>query len=301
MRRFLRSWLASLGLLSVAPAARAVDTLGVTLAPSPPADAGTEQAVVARYWELGKPRPFLSATLEAGFAYLRPRFGAGYGRPYWKWIGVEAYPLLSLGGVGHYAGAAVGVPGFTARAGTRYYFPFSRTLYNPRDHFGGADLDLREGPRSDYLALEAELIGTVPVFRGSAFAVLTGYRTELTEPGYYLFEESLRVVMKPPYVWRARLGYLLALAANGAIRLGLAGEVIGLPGRDAYVVRAGLLASVLIDAHIEAQASFIPVIVSPDSLGMAGGDFGQLGVRFRWATDSRPPVPPVPPPELLRQ
>ena len=295
------TWVLTASLLTLSPGwVKAADTLGVqTPAPSPPAEAGTEQAVIARYWELGRPRWFLSASLEAGFAYLRPRFGAGYGLPFWLWLGVDTYPLLSLGGVGHYAGVSAGLPGVTVRAGGRYYYPFSRSLLAVKDHYRGVDLDLQEGPRADYLALEGEITGTVPLFSGSAFAVLTGYRTELTEPGYTLFEESLRVVMKPPYVWRARLGYLLALAANGAIRVGATGEVIGLPGRDAYVVRAGLLTSVLIDAHLEAQASFIPVIVSPDSLGLSGGDFGQLGVRFRWATDSKPKLPPIAP-GLLR-
>ena len=66
------------------------------------------------------------------------------------------------------------------------------------------------------------------------------------------------------------------------------GDLIGLPGRDEFVVRAGVVASVAIDAHLEAQASLVPVIVSPDTLGLAGADFGQLGVRFRWATGSTP-------------
>jgi hypothetical protein len=61
------------------------------------------------------------------------------------------------------------------------------------------------------------------------------------------------------------------------------------------VVRAGVLGSVLINANLEAQASLIPVIVSPDRLGMAAGDFGQLGVRFHWATGSKPD------PERVRQ
>jgi hypothetical protein len=96
------------------------------------------------------------------------------------------------------------------------------------------------------------------------------------------------VIMDPPYVWRARLGYLLAFGRDGAIRIGVAGDVIGVPGRDEYVVRGGLLGSVSMTAHLEAQVSFIPVLVSPDSIGLAGGDFGQLGVRFRWATGSKP-------------
>jgi hypothetical protein len=183
------------------------------------------------------------------------------------------------------------LPGITFRAGTRYQYPFSRSVLQPQASFSRTDIDLVEGPTADYLAFEGELTGTIPLFSGSAFAVLTGYRTELVPDGFYLFEESLRAVMKPPYIWRARLGYLLALTPRGSIRVGAASDVIGIPGRDEFVVRGGLLGSVLIDARTEVQASFIPVLASPDELGLMGGDFGQLGVRFRWATDSQPPLP----------
>jgi hypothetical protein len=257
--------------------------------PSPPAPGGTEQAVVARYWELGRPRLFLATTLEAGYAYVRPRFAFGYGQPYWRWLGLEAYPVLSLGGVGQYLGFGASLPGLSLRAGGRYTYPFSRAYLTPQDSFSRLDLDIRGGnPKAQYLALEAELTGTIPLFYGSLFAVLSGYRTEFVEEGFYLFEESLRSVMKPPYIWRGRLGYLLSFGIDGSIRVGPAAEVIGLPGRDEFVIRGGVLGSVLINAHLEAQASFIPVLVSPDTLGLAGGDFGQLGIRFSWATGSTP-------------
>jgi hypothetical protein len=281
--------------------ARAAPALGQQVfgvdptAPGPPAETGTEQAVVARYWELGRPRLFLSTTLEAGYAYVRPRFAFGYGMPYWRWIGLEAYPLISLNGVGGYAGIGGAIPGLQFRAGGRYTFPFSRSFLLPRESFSRIDTELRDGPRADYLSLEAELSGTLPAPGGSLFAVLTGYRILLVPDGYYLYEESLRQVMKPPYIWRGRLGYLFAFGRDAAIRLGPAGDLIGLPEREEFVVRAGVVASVAIDAHLEAQASLVPVIVSPDTLGLAGADFGQLGVRFRWATGSTPD------PEALRR
>jgi hypothetical protein len=278
-----------LAALAVANAAGAAEPFGLdSPTPAPPAPSGTDQSVVARYWELGKSRPFFAGSIEAGFPYLRPRFAAGYGRPFWSWIGAEAYPLLSLGGIGQYVGGAVAVPGLTLRAGGRYFYPFTRALLVPSEDYTGTDIDLREGPRADYLAYEAEATATAPLFSGSIFGVLTGYRVTRVPDGYYVYEESLRVVMKPPYVWRARLGYLLAFSRNGAIRVGAAGEVIGMPGRDELVVRAGLLGSVSISAQLEAQVSLIPVLVSPDSLGLAGGDFGQLGIRYSFATGSTP-------------
>ena len=296
MLRRVGSALGFTATLAVALPAFAQKAFGVDpVASQPPAAGGTEQAVVARYWELGRPRAFFSSTLELGYAYLRPRFSLGYGLPYWRWIGLEAYPLVSLSSIGQYAGIGGSIPGLQFRTGARYTFPFSRYLLPPKSSFSRMDMELRDGPRADYLSLEAELSGTIAAPAGSLFAVLTGYRVMLVPDGYYLYEDNLRQIMQPPYIWRARLGYLAAFGRDGAIRLGPAGDLIGLPGRDEFVVRAGLVASVAINAHLEAQASLVPVIVSPDSLGLAGADFGQLGVRFRWATGSTPD------PEVLRR
>jgi hypothetical protein len=273
----------------LAAPAYAAEAFGVdSPTPSPPAPSGTDQAIVARYWELGRARPFLAGSVEAGYPYLRPRFAAGYGRPFWSWVGVEAYPMLAFGGIGQYFGIAASLPGLTLRAGGRYFYPFERALLAPAPHYTRTQVDLAEGPAGDYIAHEVEVTGTTPLFSGSLFGVLTAYRVTGVADGYYLFEENLKVVMEPPFVWRGRLGYLLALSSNGAIRIGAAGEVIGLPGREEFVVRAGLLGSVSISAQLSIQVSLIPVIMSPDALGIAGGDFGQLGIRYNFATDSTP-------------
>jgi hypothetical protein len=288
--------LVSCGALLVVKPAAGADPFGMdSVVPTAPAAGGTDQAVVARYWELGRTRPFLATTVDIGVAYVKPRLQAGYGRPFWSWIGVEAYPIVGLSGTGYYAGAHAAIPGLSLRGGTRYFFPFARSLLEPQASYDRTDLGIVEGPRADYLALEGELVATAPLFSGSVFGVLTGYRLALVEPDYYLFEEGLRVVMDPPYVWRGRVGYLLAFGRDAAIRLGGAAEVIGIPGRDEFVVRAGVIASVAMTAQLEAQASLIPVLVSPDRLGLAGGDFGQLGVRYTWASGSQPD------PERLRK
>lgn len=260
-------------------------------APAPPAPGGTEQATVSRYWELGRPRSFLAADVEAGYAYVRPKFSAGFGQPYWRWIGVEAHPIVSTGGAGQYMGVQGALPFLSLRLGARYYYPFSRSMLRPRANYSRNDIELLEGPRADYLALQAEVNATIPAPIGSVFALANLYQVRLVPDGYYLYEESLRSVMEPPWIWRARLGYLVGIGRERAIRLGVAGDLIGLPGRGEFVVRAGILGSVAINAHLDAQASFIPVWLSPDNLGLAGGDFGQLGVRLRWATGSTPVAP----------
>ncbi|MDP9002340.1 MAG: hypothetical protein M3O46_19790, partial [Myxococcota bacterium] len=48
--------------------------------------------------------------------------------------------------------------------------------------------------------------------------------------------------------------------------------------------RGGVVASFAIDDHLEALGLLVVPIWSRDSLGIAGGDFGELGIRYRWAT-----------------
>ena len=86
-------------------------------------------------------------------------------------------------------------------------------------------------------------------------------------------------------VWRVRTGYALRFGQEGNAVVGVVGEVLGLPGRDAHVIRAGLLGRFAVSRSVEAIGLFVPPIHSPDSIGIAGGDFAELGVRWRWASD----------------
>jgi hypothetical protein len=37
--------------------------------------------------------------------------------------------------------------------------------------------------------------------------------------------------------------------------------------------------------RVEVRGSFIATVVSPDRIGRVGGDFTELGVRYRWASE----------------
>jgi hypothetical protein len=37
--------------------------------------------------------------------------------------------------------------------------------------------------------------------------------------------------------------------------------------------------------RVDLRGSFVVTVVSPDSIGLPGGDFTELGVRYRWATE----------------
>jgi hypothetical protein len=236
------------------------------------------------YWEQGPARPFAATTIDVGFLYARPRLSLGYGKPFNLWAGVDMNPIATATGVGAYGGLRLQVPWFDLRAGARGFFAFQHDFLAPQASYSTVDLYSGSGPQSRYVTLEADLSGGIPVGPGSILVVLTASAVQGVPAGLYVYEETLRVITNPPAIYRARTGYAVRFGAEGALRAGLVGEVLDLPGRDALVYRAGVIASFAIDDHLEAVGLLVIPVASPDSIGIAGGDFGELGLRYRWAT-----------------
>ncbi len=249
---------------------------------------GMPPAVRPGYWEHAPPRIFAAATIDAGYLYLRPRVSVGYGRPFTLWAGLDANPIATATGLGAYGGVRIQIPWFDVRAGARGFLAFAHTFLTPAAHYSTEDLDTATGPTAKYVTLEAELSGGIPAGPGSILSVVTASSVQGVPSGRFVYEETLRVITDPPAIYRARLGYALRLGSEGAARVGAVGEVLDLPGRREIVFRAGIVASFAIDDHLEALGLLIIPVASPDSIGIAGGDFGELGLRYRWATGQRP-------------
>jgi hypothetical protein len=180
------------------------------------------------------------------------------------------------------------IPWFDVRAGARGFLAFTHTFLTPAAHYSTEDLDTATGPTAKCVTLEAELSGGIPAGPGSILSVVTASSVQGVPSGRFVHEETLRVITDPPAIYRARLGYALRLGSEGAARVGAVGEVLDLPGRRELVHRAGIVASFAIDDHLEAMGLLIIPVGGPDSIGIAGGDFGELGLRYRWATGQRP-------------
>jgi hypothetical protein len=134
------------------------------------------------------------------------------------------------------------------------------------------------------LTWEAELTTNVPLGPGLLLLEAAGSFVTGVPDGYYAYEETLRVVVEPPWVWRTRVGYTLALDKDRTIVLGPVAEVVGIPKRGTRVYRAGALARVFLSPSLEARGTFVPAILTPDPLGARGGDAFLLGIRWRWAS-----------------
>ena len=250
---------------------------------------GISQSSRRPFWVSGASRWFVSAVLEAGIVYLRPQIAVGYGKPHWSWIGLEGFSAVSIAGGVEYAGLRAASRYVDVRTGARYNFAVNQNFLLPDDQYTREDSELQLGPQSRYVSLEAEITGSMPVPGGNVFAVATGYAVVGTPPGYYVWEDSLHVIIDPPYVWRARLGYLAGFGIDDTLKIGAAIELIGNPARDVFVLRTGPVLSVSLTHHLEAVGALMIVALSPDDLGLRGAEFGQLGFRYRWATGDRWP------------
>ncbi len=239
-------------------------------------------------WSSGTTRGFVGGSFDLGFLYVRPRFQAGWGRPHFKWVGFDVNPIVSPGALGGYAGLRIDHPIVDWRIGARMALPFSRSYMEARPNdqsFDRTDLNRDvEGEDGLYISTETELTLTIPVGEGTLFSETALTHVSLVPEDVFVYEDTIKIIVDPPWVWRQRIGYMARFGETGAVRVGLVAEVVGVPKRDMVVVRAGLLLRVWVSPRVEVRGSWIPAIVGRDDLGIRGGDFGLLGLRYRWAT-----------------
>ena len=237
----------------------------------------------------GKRRPFLAATLGVGIVFGDARLQAGYGKPHFSWVGAEGGARVGLGSERFYAGFRARHPGINFRVGVRYEAAVQQGFLPPQESYERVDLETECCGLSRYLAPEAEVTATVPIPYGSIIGVVTGMAVALTPSDFYVWEQSLRTVIAPPWVWRARLGYLAHIGWAGSMKLGAAAEIIHIPRREMVVVRAGPLVSVGLTHHLEVNGGLMIVAASRDSIGLPAADVGQLALIYKWALGDRWP------------
>jgi len=243
-------------------------------------------SAMSRSWNEGKTRAFLATTLDVGWTYLRPRASIGYGKPFGTWVGLDANPIISGVGLGGYGGLRLSLPRVDLRLGTRYVASFNRNFLNPQNSYNRQDLDSTAGDPSRVLTFEAELEASLPAGPGDLIGLGSiSYVTGVPD-GQLVFEETLRTIVKPPLVWRARVGYVFRFGSFRQHSLGIVGEGLDVPKRDdSRTIRVGPIVRIVLSRRVEVRGSFVPTIISPDHIGLLGGDFTELGFRYRWATE----------------
>lgn len=309
MRARSPALLAALALFAAAPRAVAQETRPGTVGGGrlllddqktrPPLDASpplgifpsSEDALMdprmARSWGTLLPRWFVATTVDLGFVYSRPRASVGYGRPFTQWIGLDANPVASGAGIGAYGGLRIAFPFADLRLGPRYFYSFNRYVLPLQDSYSRIQLETSGEEKATTLTYEAELDASIPVGPGNILARASASYVTGVSDDEAVFEESLRVIVRPPFVWRGRLGYAFRFGAYNQHSIGMVADVLDVPKRDdsEWTVRAGPLLRLVLSRRVELRGSFVVTIISPDTIGLVGGDFTELGVRYRWASE----------------
>jgi hypothetical protein len=241
---------------------------------------------MARSWGVAPARTFLATTVDVGFVYARPRLSLGYGRPFTSWLGIEGNPIASQAGLGAYGGVRFEIPYLDLRVGSRYFTAFNHTYLDTQPSYSRLALETSAGTKARTLTYEAELDMSIPFGPGNILGRgSVSYVTGVPD-GQSVFEETLHVIVDPPLVWRARVGYGLRFGTYAQHSIGAVADLLNVPNReDSTTLRVGPILRICLSRRVEVRGSFVMTWVSPDRIGLAGGDFTELGVRYRWATE----------------
>lgn len=290
-----RAAVAALLALAAARGARAQDRPEQELPIPPPKEPGMlpqplpdpwMDLELRRSWNDLPPRLFIATTVDVGWVYLRPRLSVGYGKPHTSWAGLDVNPTITGNALGVYGGLRLALPRLNWRGGARYNFSLYRAYLDAAESFDRTDFDLTTNAKAKYTTLETEVEWSLPLGPGDLLGLASlSYVTGVPD-GQFVFEETLRVMVDPPWVWRVRGGYALRFGTRSQHSAGVVIDALAVPGRDdSLTVRAGPVVRIVLSRRVEVRGSFVVTVASPDSLGLAGSDFTEIGVRYRWASE----------------
>lgn len=263
-------------------AAQPLDLPGASTNPTEPPREGVD--LKQPYWLQGRVRPFLAAVFDGGFFFARSELQAGYGRPHYTWIGATAYSKLTLGGVTLAAGIHGQVPNIDISVTAKSFRATDSRLVRKNDLYYESDTSIETEPKTAYQSLDADLAVTVKGLGGTVGLETRGIAVFGVPDGYDVFEDTLRLIVRPPFVWQTKLTYLAWPGWQDNLAVGFVAELIGSPARDNLVFRTGPVVTVSLTDHLQAIGSAAFAIFYHDDLGLSGSDLGQIALRYRWAS-----------------
>jgi hypothetical protein len=233
-----------------------------------------------------RPRWFTAGSVDLGYKYLRPRLNLGYGIPFGQWLGVDINPLLSSLAVGAYAGVRISTRYVNIRSGVMSIISFDRSFLPIQRRYTREASELRLHDESaKYNGYTTELTLNLPVAGGNLNAETEAIGVSGVPEDRYVFVDTAKVVGGGSWVLRQRLAYTYPIATVPGLMLGPGAEVLILPIRKEQVYRAGVLARWWLYPQLGFRFALLPVVASPDSLGLIGAEF-ELGLRWLWSVAS---------------
>jgi hypothetical protein len=231
------------------------------------------------YWADGDTRPFVGVRTELG-PYGAIEASSGYGRPHWMWVGVEAFALLTPDWTASGVGLRANLLAADLKLRARKSWSFSKGRAPFAPHHTKEDFTSAR-PLAEYTGLEADLASVLPTPGGYALLEAIYFRQVDAPAGLETLESYHHVVMRDA-LFLSRLGWAAALGQSGWLKLGVLSDVVATFGRGT-TVRAGPLALVQLNDHLDLIGTLIWPVRSPDDLGFAG-TFGTIRLRWSWAS-----------------
>jgi hypothetical protein len=240
---------------------------------------------LSRTWEEGVQRVFVAAQADVGGVYARPQLSVGYGQPFSSFVAFDFAGQAQTSGLGGYMGLRATIPGLELRVGPRLFRSSKHDYLPVQASYDRLDLERDITRHALTTSLESELTAQIELGPGRLSLRETLHYFNDVPGGDNVYDEQLYATVKPPFVWSSRLAYQAMFGKRDNLEIGPAIEVLHLVERHDVVFRAGLLVNVELSRHLELRATLLPAFVSPDRLGGASGDFSELGLRYRWASE----------------
>jgi hypothetical protein len=239
-------------------------------------------ALPAAYWSDMRVRPFVAGVADAG-GLVRTKLMLGYGKPHWTWGGVEAEGVTTSEVAFSTVRARLALLVADVAIAYRKTWTYRRGWVERERSY--TDADLTRADDLSYHSLDLSLWGLLPVGSGYFDWQLETIHLLGGKRAVDLYEESLRVVMRPPWATATRLGYVQTFM-KGKLGVGVLAEWLW-PGPRSSIYRVGPLVSYAFTPHWDLALLASTVVRSPDSLGPSNRVWGTLRVRFRFALGER--------------
>lgn len=238
------------------------------------------------HWGSSKARPFLAGLADAG-GLLRTKWMVGYGKPHWMWAGVEGEGVTTSEMGLSTVRARLAFLIVDAAVAYRKTWSYRRSWVDREASY--RDDDLRGGDKAAYHSLDLWLWGLIPVGSGYFDWEVESVHLLGVPRGKDLYEEWLRVVVRPSWAVAGRFGYVQTFK-KGRLGFGVLGEWIW-PGPRASTYRVGPLVNYAFNPRWDIALLMTTVVKSPDELSFYNGLWGTLRARYRFAFgDKRSPL-----------
>lgn len=220
----------------------------------------------------------------------RSGVAVGYAPGYGKedlWFALDTDISVKLDHAGGVLGLRLHSDVVEIRSGALLAYSFRRSFLPLRDSYRRQDAELRRNDEhAFYGGITTQVALDVSVFGGN-------WHSETEAVGVFglpgdsaVYVEHLEVVHHGSYLLRQRLGATWPWPSLTALRLGGALELLALPSRDATVWRVGPVADLTLSPSWSLAFELLPVVSSPDTLGLSGGVF-DLTLAYRFGGDDK--------------